>query len=96
MTMVSQGYPLIPSTDIDDQRIKKSKMDHLAHLASPNQKLESHMLPSLHEYFHAENLRYKLITSKYIDDQRILQSDWTRTKPGQTQSKVAVSDATFP
>ena len=36
------------------------------------------MLTSLHYYVHAKNLRYQLIPSKGIDDQRILQSDWTR------------------
>ena len=36
------------------------------------------MLTSLHYYVHAKNLSYQLIPSKGIDDQRILQSDWTR------------------
>ena len=48
-----------------------------AHLVSPNQKWQSHMLPSLYE-FPAKNLRYRLIPSKDIDDQRIMQSDWMR------------------
>ena len=37
------------------------------------------MLPSLDEYAHAQNLRDRLIPSRDIDDQRILQSDWLRS-----------------
>ena len=47
----------------------------------------AHMLPSLEEYLHAKNLRYQMILSRDIVDQRILQSDWTRGIPGCTQPK---------
>ena len=36
------------------------------------------MLPFRDDYLHALNLRYRLIPSRNIDDQRILQSDWLR------------------
>ena len=51
------------------------------------------MLPFLVNHFHVKNLRYRLIPSTAIDDQRILQSDWTKVTNGHTQSKVLVSDA---
>ena len=42
-----------------------------------------------------ERLSYQWILSRVIDNQRILQSDWTRGTPGHTQPKVVVLDATF-
>ena len=40
--------------------------------------------------------RYKLITSTDTDDQRILESDWTRSKrTGHAQSGLLVLNATF-
>ena len=54
------------------------------------------MLPFFHNYLHAKDLRYSLIPSRYIDDQRILQSDWAKSTTGQTQLKVVISDAAFP
>ena len=36
------------------------------------------MLPSFNNYPYGKNLRDRLIHSSYIDDQRILQSDWLR------------------
>ena len=44
-------------------------------MAPPNQKWQSPMLPSFNDCLHAKNLRYQLIPSRNIDDQRILQSD---------------------
>ena len=52
------------------------------------------MLPFLDDYLHMKNLRYQLIPFKDIDDQRILKYDYTRGTLA--QSKVVVSDATFP
>ena len=43
------------------------------------------MLPSLDEYAHAQNLRDRLIPSRDIDDQRILQSDWLRSFQATTE-----------
>ena len=40
--------------------------------------------------------RYQLIPPNDIDDQRILESHWTRAKPGHTQPAVLVLGATFP
>ena len=54
------------------------------------------LLSCLDGHLCAKNIRYKLIPSKDIDEQRILQSDWIRGTPGHTQSKVVVSYATFP
>ena len=54
------------------------------------------MLPSLDGSLLAKILRDRLIRSSYIDDQRILQSDWTRSTTGYTQQKVVVSNAAFP
>ena len=65
-------YPLITSTDIDDQRILQS---HWTQLVTPNQKWQSPMLPSRSDYLHTKNLRYLLIPSRDIDDQIILKSD---------------------
>ena len=53
------------------------------------------MLPSHDNYLHAKNLRDCWISSRYINDQRILLSDWTSGTTGHTQPKVVVSDATF-
>ena len=55
----------------------------------------SQMLPLLDDYLHAKCLWECWISSRYIDDQRILQSDWTRGTTGcSTQLKEVVSDAT--
>ena len=83
MTMVRQRYSLVPSRDIDDQGIKESKMDHRH---TKNGSLTCYL--PLMDISMQKYLRCQLITSKENDDQRILQSGWTRTKPGQTQSKV--------
>ena len=53
------------------------------------------MLISFDDYLHAEKLRHKLTLSQDIDDQRILQSDWTRCTSGHIQQKVVVLDPTF-
>ena len=53
------------------------------------------MLTSLDYYLHTKNLRYWLIPSRNIDDQRILSFDWTKDTTGCTQSKNIVADATF-
>ena len=42
-----------------------------------------------------KNLRDRSIPFRNIDDQTILQSDWTRGTSGHTQPKVVVSEATF-
>ena len=54
------------------------------------------MLSSLDDYLHAKNPRYKLIPLRYIDNQRILQSVWTRDTAGRTHPTVVVSNPTFP
>ena len=41
-------------------------------------------------------LKYKLILSRDIEDQRIPLSDWMHDTTGHTQSEVVVSDANFP
>ena len=57
----------------------------------------SHFLLYLGDYLHAKNLQYQLISSKDIYDQKILQSDWMRSKSGQTQpKKVSLFGATSP
>ena len=59
------------------------------------------MLRSLDDYLHAKNLRNCWISSRDIDDQRILQSDWKRgaklylASSGHTQPNVVASEATF-
>ena len=53
------------------------------------------MLPFLMIISSQKNLRYPLIPSRDIDDQRLLQSDWTRGTTGYTQPKMIVRDATF-
>ena len=40
--------------------------------------------------------RHQLIPSRDIDDQRILEFNWTKGTLGHTQSRMVVSDATFP
>ena len=54
------------------------------------------MLPSLDDYLNARNLRDLLILSRDIDDQRILQSHWTRDTIDPTKPKEVVSGAAFP
>ena len=61
----------------------------------PNQNWQSQMLPSLDDYIHAKKLRYQLIISRYTDDKRIMQTDWTRDTNGHTQPKVVISRTTF-
>ena len=51
------------------------------------------MLPFFNDYLYAKNLRYWLIPSTDIDDQRILECDWTWGTTGHIKSKVVVSDA---
>ena len=59
------------------------------------------MLRSLDDYLHAKSLRNCWISSRDIDDQRILQSDWKRgtklylASSGHTQPNVVASEATF-
>ena len=38
---------------------------------------------------------YQSITSRDIDDQRILESDWNSGKPSGTQPRMVVLDVTF-
>ena len=40
--------------------------------------------------------RYELVPSRYIDDQRILKSDWTRETLGHTHQRLIALEATFP
>ena len=53
------------------------------------------MLHLLDDYLLAKNQRDCWISSRDIDDQRILQSDWMRDQTGHTQTKVVVSDTNF-
>ena len=53
------------------------------------------MLPFSDDYLDVKNLRYQLLLSTDIDDQRTLQSDWTRGTTSHTKTKVVVSDASF-
>ena len=46
------------------------------------------MLPSYDNYFHTKQLRYHLILFRDIDDQRILQIDYTRDTPDHTHLKA--------
>ena len=47
-----------------------------AQLAKPKQKYQSRSLLSLDDYLHTKNHRYGLVSSRGIDDQKMLQSDW--------------------
>ena len=60
-------------------------------MAPPNQKWQSPMLPSFDDCLHAKNLRYQLIPSRNIDDQRILQSDCPDERNTWPQPKVLPS-----
>ena len=51
---------------------------------------------SFDDYLQAENQRYQLVIYRETDDQRILQSDWTRDKTCLIQPKMVDPDATFP
>ena len=53
------------------------------------------MLPSLDDYLQAKTLRYYFTLSRNIDDQWILQFDWTRGKTGHNQPLVVSSFDTF-
>lgn len=50
----------------------------------------------LHYYLRVKNLTYRLILSRDIDNQQIMQYDWTRDTTRHTHPKVIVLDATFP
>ena len=52
-------------------------------------------LSLLDVYLCAKNLRDCWISFRYINDQRIMLSDWTRGTSGYTQPKLVISDATF-
>ena len=62
-------------------------------MAIPKQMWKSKMLLLFDYYLQATNLR--LIPSRNIEDQRVLQSDWTRDTTGHTQLKVVISDTAF-
>ena len=47
-------------------------------LITPSQHCCSQILPSIDDYLQVKNLRPLLISSRYIDDKTILQSDWLR------------------
>ena len=49
------------------------------------------MLPK----YYAKHGTYHLIQSSDTDDQNILKSDWTKSKAGQIQRKVVVTDTSF-
>ena len=53
------------------------------------------MLPLLDDCLYAKNPKYCWTFSKDNDDQRIMQSDWTRGTTGHSQLKAVVSDTTF-
>ena len=79
MTMVRQRYQLTPSRDINIHRILESNWNRW----TAGQTHPVVVIPSLNDYLHAkqqqqQQLRYQLILSREIYDQRILQSDWTR------------------
>ena len=85
----------IPSRDIDvdDQRILQSDCTRQNWLHPTNS--SSLRCYFFDDYLDAKNLRYWLIPFTDIDDQWILQSNWTRGITEHTQPKVVVSDATF-
>ena len=53
------------------------------------------MLPSLNDYPDSKNTEDCWMSSRDIDDQRILQPDWTGGTTGHKQQKVLVPDANF-
>ena len=50
------------------------------------------MLPFLDDYIHEKHLRYWLIPSSHIDNQRIPHSNSTRGTPGYTQQILPSAD----
>ena len=56
---------MIPSRDLDDQIIY-NLIGHRTQLATPNQNWWSYMQPSLDNYLHAQNQRYRLIPFFYF------------------------------
>ena len=53
------------------------------------------MLPLLDDRLHLKKLRHHMSLSRDIDNQRILQCDWTGGATSLTQSKVVVSYPTL-
>ena len=53
------------------------------------------MQPSFDDYHHTKKLWYQLTLSQDINDQRMLQFDWTRGTTGHLQPKEVVKDANF-
>ena len=85
---------LMPSRDIDDQRILQ--YDWTRHTTGHIQPKVVVSNPSFSWWLSpCKKTRYQLISSRYIDDQRILQSDWMRGTTGHTQPKVKVLDPSF-
>ena len=77
MTIIKQRYLLIPSKDIDDQRILQS--DGTSVTTDYTQpKVVVSDATFFYDTLNAKNLRDQLIHSSDIDDQRILQSDCLR------------------
>ena len=67
-------YQLTLFQDIDDKRtIQTDCMKGKHGYIQPTKLLVSQMLPLLEDWFHKKKLRYHLILSRDIDDQRTLQ-----------------------
>ena len=60
-------------------------------MVTTNQK--RYMPPSLDDYLYAKNIRTHTILFRNIDDQRILQSDWSRGRIGCTPNKKMLTSA---
>ena len=86
-------YQLILSRNID---IKESCIltGREVCLATPNQKLWSHMPPSLDGYLPSLD-GYQIILPRFIDGQKIRLSDWKGGTTGYTQPNVVIWDATL-
>ena len=94
--MARQMYKFIPYRDTDEQKILEIQLDHMNITGQSQAKaiVSSATCPWwLTPY---KNLRYQMILFKETVDQRILQSNLTRSLTDHAQPKVVVSDATFP
>ena len=68
-------------------------LDERQKWSQPTKKGKSHMLPSLDDYLYAKNIRTHTILFRNIDDQRILQSDWSRGRIGHIPNKKMLTFA---
>ena len=60
-------------------------------ITTPKQMSQIQLLPFFDDNLHSENLTDQWVPARGIDDQKIMQSDWTRGITGYSQLKLVAS-----